>query len=56
MHPSSLLQLGTIKKTALKGGGRAKKERIFITNSARERILTDKLNLFCCCQGLGGHL
>jgi hypothetical protein len=41
------------KKTELRG---TNKERIFITFSAREKLLTDKLNLFCWCQGAGKHL
>jgi hypothetical protein len=56
MHPSSLLHLGTIKKTELREVGGAKKEIIIVTTSARERILTDKINLFCWCQGVGEHL
>jgi len=43
-------------KNRVKEGGGAKKERILITTSARERILTEKLNLFCRCQGVGEYL
>jgi len=52
-HPSSLLHLGTIKNTVRRG---ANKKSIFITTSARESILTNKLNLFRWCQKVGEHL